>query len=181
MQATFLSVYTPTYKRPKLLERCKASVAAQYLNCQHVIVEDEVGLGVGGMYRDIQNHVHEIHADYVLVLSDDNCLYDEDVAGDLWTFAEENDWPDVVIWRGKINNVIYPTPVCWQKRPVECHIDLSCFVVRSDHWVANADDWPDSYEGDYHFIAKQFDRGLRFTWFDRLSYYAMQVSKGAPE
>ena len=26
---TFLSVYTPTYKRPQALARCKASVAAQ--------------------------------------------------------------------------------------------------------------------------------------------------------
>lgn len=178
---TFLTVYTPTYKRPTLLERCKQSVAVQELPCQHVIVEDTVGLGVGGMYRDIQNHVHEVNGDYVLVLSDDNCLMDIDVSLDLLNFVESHDWPDVVVWRGKINNIIYPTVHCWQKRPIECHIDLSCFVVKKQHWVDNADDWPDSYEGDYHFINKQFERGLRFEWFDRLSYFAMQVSRGAPE
>lgn len=30
---TFLSVYTPTYKRPQALARCKASVAAQTRFC----------------------------------------------------------------------------------------------------------------------------------------------------
>lgn len=133
------------------------------------------------MYRDIQNHVHEVNGDYVLVLSDDNCLYDMDVAAEALEFVEANRWPDVVVWRGKINNILYPTPHCWKKRPYECHIDLSCFLVRRKHWVENADDWPDSYEGDYHFINKQFERGLRFEWFDRLSYFAMQVSRGAPE
>jgi len=179
---TFLTVYTPTYKRPQLLERCKQSVANQTLPCQHVIVPDEVGLGVGGMYRDIQNHAAEVTGDYVLVLSDDNCLHDEDVALDLSNFVEAEGWPDVVIWRGKIEGRLYPTERCWNdRRPYECHIDLSCFAVRSRHWVANADDWPDSYEGDFHFINKQYERGLTFAWYNRLAYFAMQVSRGAAE
>jgi len=44
---TFLSVYTPTYKRPQALARCKASVAAQTIPTEHVIIVDEIGIGIG--------------------------------------------------------------------------------------------------------------------------------------
>jgi len=33
---TFLSVYTPTYKRPQALARCKASVAAQTIIVERI-------------------------------------------------------------------------------------------------------------------------------------------------
>ena len=52
---TFLSVYTPTYKRPQALARCKASVAAQTIPTEHVIIVDEIGIGIDGMYGAIQD------------------------------------------------------------------------------------------------------------------------------
>jgi len=45
---TFLSVYTPTYKRPQALARCKASVAAQTIPTEHVIIVDEIMEPRGG-------------------------------------------------------------------------------------------------------------------------------------
>jgi hypothetical protein len=148
--------------------------------CQHVIVEDKVGLGVGGMYRDIQNHVHKVTGDYVLVLSDDNCFHDDEVVEDLkrFVFAQEAT-PEVVIWRGSLQGILVPK--LWGQRPKIAHIDLSNFVVRRDIWTRHADDWPDSYEGDYHFIAKLWDEGYRFDWMQRDAYYAMRISGGAPE
>ena len=51
---TFLSVYTPTYKRPQALARCKASVAAQTIPTEHVIIVDEIGIGIDGMEVEIE-------------------------------------------------------------------------------------------------------------------------------
>lgn len=175
----FLSIYTPTYQRPQLLERCMESVANQTMPCQHVIVEDKVGLGVGGMYREIQNHAHEVHGDYVLVLSDDNCLYDEYAVADLFYHIESEGRPDVAIWEGSLQGI--RVPKLWYCRPQIACIDLSNFIVRREVWQKHADDWPDSYEGDYHFIAKLWDTGYRFSWFHRLGYFAVKISKGAPE
>src|SRR5689334_11810505 len=104
----FLSVYTPTYKRPGFLALCQASVAMQTEPCEHVIVHDEVGIGIDGMFAAIKEHAHLVTGEYVLVLSDDNFLVDPDVVADLKAFAQANDWPSVVIWKGQIGDSVQP-------------------------------------------------------------------------
>lgn len=178
---TLLAIYTPTYKRPTLLEKCKRSVEQQTCGCQHIIIPDEVGIGIGGMYRDIQNHVDEVDAEYVLVLSDDNCLYDEEVVEELGQFIAEHDRPDVVVWRGNLGWGYVPGPACWKQKPIIGQIDLSNFIVESSIWKRHANDWPDDYCGDFYFADALYRAGHRFEWFDRLGYYAMKISKGEPE
>jgi len=133
------------------------------------------------MFLDIRNHVDMIHGDYVLVLSDDNVLIDPDVFGDLKTFVEENDRPDVVIWCGVLPGQYVPTQSTWKRRPELNHIDLSCYVVARNIWINHAQDWLGEYAADYYFIAMLWDLGYRFTWFDRLAYRAIVVSRGVPE
>lgn len=175
---TFLSVYTPTYRRPFQLELCKASVANQTVPVDHVIVEDKIGIGVDGMFADIPNHAHKPVGDYVMVLSDDNVLTDGSFAEQLQEVATETD-VDVVVFKGRIDTTIQPA--AWSCEPIETMIDLSCFAVKRHVWIQHAGDWGHRYEGDFDFIHTLWAAGRSFYWWDRMAFMALQISRGASE
>lgn len=175
----FLSVYTPTYKRPNLLAMCRASVKAQTIPCQHVIVHDKVGIGVDGMFEAIRDHAHLCAEDYVMVLSDDNVLTDREFARDLKAEVAIHRLPDVVMFKGEIAGQIQP--VVWGSEPLETKVDLSCFAVRNHIWQRHAPDWGHRYEGDFDFIHTLWERGYRFHWWDREVFRAQLISRGQPE
>lgn len=174
-----LSVYTPTYQRPSLLALCQTSVAMQTEPCEHIVIRDEVGVGIAGMYAAIPEHAGEVSGDYVLVLSDDNILVDPDVVAELKGFAEANEWPDVVIWKGQVGESVQPLD--WETEPQEQRIDLSCFVVLRPIWQRHAADWGQRYEGDFDFISALWWTGYRFAWWDRVAFRALQIGRGQPE
>lgn len=174
----FLSVYTPTYKRPFLLELCKASVAHQSVPVEHVIVEDTVGLGVDGMYRDLRNHAHKVTGKYVMVLSDDNILSDANFAADLERVTWENDGPPVVVFQGQCGPTLQPAH--WGE-PVETKIDLSNFAVEREVWQSHSHCWGERYAGDFDFIRALWDEDFEFMWWPRLAYQTLKISQGQPE
>lgn len=178
-----LSIYTPTFRRPTYLRMCRESVERQSVPVQHIIISDVVGIGTGGMYFDIRNHVDSISGDYVLFLCDDNVLMDRYVAEDFCQAAESNGMPEVIIWKGKLSSLRETLPYPWGERPHISQIDLCSFVVRSDIWKRNANMWRDDADGaaDFWFVDGLWESGCRFFWFDRLAHLALNVMYGQPE
>lgn len=173
----FLTFYVPTYKRPKMLADCLASIQAQSdPDYEVVLIRDEVGIGIGGMYRDIRNHAEQVSGDYVFVLSDDNLVTDIDFVKGLKEQAADN--PDVIVFKNEIGRVL---PSIWGAAPVCGHIDLSCFAVKREVWQANASRWGECYEGDYYFIRALWDAGYIFKWWDKLVIKAQKIMRGLPE
>ena len=79
---TFITFYTPTYKRPTFLAVCKQSVQMQTCkDYQHMVIVDDAGIGVDGMFNDIQHHTDRIRGDYVFILADDDRLLDPEGVG----------------------------------------------------------------------------------------------------
>jgi hypothetical protein len=177
---TFLTIYTPTYRRPISLQRCIMSVAAQSeRDYQHLVIEDTVGLGVDGMFRDVPNHHAAIEGEYVYFLCDDDVLADSHVVRDMRAFIEANDRPDVVMAYATIGPLMFPYPQCWQAEPKEGFVTLANWAVRAEVWRAVP--YGNRYEGDYEFIAECWRRGYRFAWWDRLICRAPGWNRGAPE
>lgn len=180
----FLTIYTPTYRRPRLLAMCEASVAAQTEPVEHVIVHDEIGIGIDGVYAAMPEHAHLAHGRYVMVLSDDNVLADQHFARDLRRLLEHEPltdgarWP-VVVFKGQIGETLQP--LAWGREPELERIDLSCFAVEREVWQRHADAWGHRYEGDFDFIHRLWTLEYRFLWWDRLAFRALQISRGAPE
>ena len=179
--ATFLSVYTPTFARPTLLATCRQSVEAQTARdaIQHLIVYDDVGIGIGGMFAEIQEHVGNLRGDYVYILQDDDVLAGPDVVERLRVFAIENNDPAVVIVRNQKRGMILPTH--WMDRPRRNHIDLGSYVVRRDVLTAHAGDFAPKYDGDFEYIDAVWRAGWRFTWCDLLFARALGTGLGRPE
>lgn len=176
----FLTFYTPTYKRPAALEKCKASVLAQSdPDWEHVIIPDEIGIGIDGMYGAIQEHAHKCSGNYVTVLSDDDIITDVDYVAELKKLVEiEHHPPVVIVGVAKHGRIL---PDFWEKPPRVGHIDLLCIVVRRDIWLSYAHAWGRRYEGDGDFAEYLWKIGLRFAWLDRVIGTAQRVSAGRPE
>jgi len=176
----FLTFYTPTYRRPKLLADCVASVQRQSdSDWQHLIIPDEVGIGIGGMFAAVKLNVGQIHGKYVYFLQDDDIIVDQDFVAGLKEFTKDNNYPPVVI----VRNIKGPLnlPDIWQARPERGHIDLGSYVTRMDIFAMHADKFLPTYDGDFEFIRALWDLGYEFAWWDRLVARAQQWGFGRPE
>lgn len=175
-----MTFYTPTYKRPRLLADCQASIWAQTENdWEHVVIPDMVGIGIAGVFKDVVNHTGQITGDYVYFLQDDDVLADTDVIKDIKTFAVFNNYPPVIIARNIKGQL--SLPFNWQMEPLEATIDLGSYITRADVFKLHADKFGSRYQGDFDFIRYLWDAGYEFAWLDRLIARAQQWGFGMPE
>lgn len=174
----FLSFYTPTYKRPTLLARCRASVAAQTVPCEQVIIPDTVGLGIAGMYAALPTHAYRLTGDYVHFLADDDFLAGADVVERVQRLALAEGRPDVIVVRAIKNGLDLPLDPYGP--PVEGRIDLGCIITRRDVWLQHVHDYGHRYEGDCDHARAMWDAGRRFVYSDIL-FELGPAMHGAPE
>jgi hypothetical protein len=177
---TFMTIYTPTYKRPMMLRLCQASVNAQTCkDFEHVIFQDERGHGIPGMYKQLKQSAPGFIGQYVYILQDDDRLFDNRVIDDIKTFVETENYPPVVVMRSRKGRLHLPR--YWGEEPVHSCIDLGNYVIRRDIFMTFADCFGEKYDGDYDFIHCLWRHGLRFEWYDRQICESDQFGKGAPE
>ncbi len=177
----FVTFYTPTYARPGLLYNCERSVRAQTdQDLQHLVIEDTVGIGIDGMYRQVQEHAGRVRGNYVYMLQDDDVLSDAEVVADFKAFVGRR-WPEVVICQILIGKRALPPETAWGVAPRLGKIDLGCYFVRADVWKRHARDFGPRYEGDYDFIAALWREGYRFDWWERIVAVKQAIGSGRPE
>ncbi|NJN53289.1 MAG: hypothetical protein HC804_00150 [Anaerolineae bacterium] len=179
---SFLTIYTPTFQRPSLLQACVASVCAQtaVADIQHLVIRDEVGVGIAGMFAEIGKHVQYMTGKYVYVLQDDDILADNEVVADLQRFATAQQQPEVIIVRNKKRNNVYPSNLghFLQVGPKDSAIDLGNYAVRRDVFRRHVQDFGTRYAGDLDFITVLWQQGYRFAVCDRL--FAVEQLPGVP-
>lgn len=168
----FLTIYTPTYQRPTLLQACVASVCVQTVadDIQHLVIRDEVGVGVAGMFAAIPDQVHMMSGRYVYALQDDDVLADNGAVARLREFAAGCGYAEVIICRNRKRGNVYPTDPArlWSNGPQEGHIDLGSYIVRLDIFRRHAGEFGKRYAGDVDFITYLWRQGYRFVFFDYL-------------
>jgi hypothetical protein len=176
----FLSIYTPTYKRPQQLARCLASVAGQTLvrEIEHVVIPDHVGLGIGGMYQRVPAYRDAIHGDYVHFMADDDLLASPTVVETVKHAAQASGYPPMLLVRVIKGGLPLPQGQPWP--PVCGAIDLGCFITRADVWKAHAHCYGDCYEGDFTFADAVAKSGHGAVFVDLL-FLVGAVNHGAPE
>lgn len=176
----FLTLYTPTYKRPTALAACLASVANQTAvdAVEQIVVVDHVGVGVSGMYARIPQYVDAVHGDYVHVLGDDDVLATPFVVEQLQNLACLAQQPPVILVRAKKGPSVWPQGLAWPPRMGA--IDLGCVITRADVWKAHATDYGHRYEGDFDFMHALWMAG-HVPYVSDLLFSIGAVSRGAAE
>jgi hypothetical protein len=177
----FLSFYTPTFRRPRGLTSCLASVAAQTAvdDIQHIVIPDHVGVGVDGMYARVPFYANAVHGQYVHLLADDDVLAGPHVVAQLRERAQAEGLPAVLIVSATKGSLTLPIdsagpPICGR-------IDLGCLVVRRDIWQRHVADYGKCYEGDYWMAKALWDAGHRFVYANDILFLTGGVSRGAAE
>lgn len=176
----FLTLYTPTYRRPQGLAACLESVRRQTAveAIEQIVIPDHVGIGIHGMYARIQDYAPAVHGQYVHVLCDDDVLASPTVVAEVQAFAEAMNHPPVILVRAQKGQATYPVGTPW---PPSCgSIDLGCVITRADVWRDHASNYGHNYEGDYWFMKALSDFGHRAASCDLL-FSVGAVSRGAAE
>ena len=176
----FITFYTPTFRRPKRLAACLASVGRQsaYQAIEQIVIPDHVGIGIDGMYATVPAYVGAVHGQYVHILADDDVLAASDVVQQVQEFAAAHDHPPVI--QVRVVKGTWHLPFNPGSEPVCGEVDLGNFIVRADIWRAFAHRYGRRYEGDFDFAAALWDAGHRFTFCDVLFLIGGQ-SRGAVE
>lgn len=183
MDAPFLSLYTPSFRRPVQLAACLASVQAQTLAARihHIIEPDYEGLGVGGMFTRLATRPPRCYGEYVMFLGDDDVLAAPDAVARLEQVARDASSPHVIIVSTeKGHHGRLPTDTAGP--PMLGRIDLNCVVTRRDIWDTHVQDYGvGTYEADFAHVSAMWQAGRRFHYAPELLLSRGAVSGGAPE
>lgn len=176
----FLTFYTPSFRRPQGLARCLASVQAQTAveSIEHIVIPDHLGVGVGGMFARIQQYADAVHGRYVHILCDDDFLASTTVVACVESFAEAQDYPELIIVDAEKGGSRWPTRPAWPPR--FGYIDLGCGIVRADVWKRHVAEYQPVYEGDFTFFQALADAGVKAAHYPILFSVGL-VSHGAAE
>lgn len=166
----FLTLYTPTFRRPEALARCLQSVGEQTAagDLEQIVLPDHVRYGVGpGLYGRVKWLAPAFRGRYVNFLCDDDVLPDTRAVEHLRDFADRLGEPEVIVTRVLKNGLLLP--ICDPTgEPVQGECDLTSFVVRRDVWLAHLGDYTQRYEGDYDHAHAMWRAGRRFEFCDLL-------------
>ena len=153
----FLTIMTRTHKRPAQLAVCSASIAGQSRPelLEHVILRDEVGLGVGE--ANTLYYTADAAGQYVWQLDDDDVMASEVGAAELYeelfTVIEGRPRPPYFFVKFDHGGVIRPKEDVWGlRRPLLNEIGGSSIITRNDVWMRYRECWGLWYAGDYDFI-----------------------------
>ena len=180
-----LTIVTRTFRRPRLLERCKASVQTLTSDdYEQVIIRDEKGVGYHGTCRLIFNAKSAglLHGKYIWLLDDDDVLIDPNFVDNIRRLVKEKDNPPVIIVRMDAKGRVMPPDSLWKKAPVRGQIGGSCYVVRADTWEAY---WryllTSRHAGDFKMVQAMYEAGIRFEWLDRVVMRVDRTGNEQPE
>ena len=179
---TKLTILTPAYKRPIGLAMCQASVQGQHRadTIQHLIVPDEIGKGVGGMYRDLPLVNDQIAGEWVYVLSDDDVLIYPRVVDLIMQVEEDTPDVDVIMVKMLCNGRILPWDVCWHGPPLCGGVTLSNWIARRDVHIAHP--FGHRYEGDFDALASMWQASVTIAWADIILAASQSgANQGRPE
>ena len=178
--APFITLYTPTYRRPQALARCLASVQQQTAieSIEQIVIPDHVGVGVGGMFARIQEYAAAVHGRYVHILCDDDILASPTVVACVETFAESHGYPELILVGAIKGGRPWPSDPAWP--PQFEKIDLGCGIVRADVWKRHVGDYQPVYAGDFTFFKALADAGVQAANLPMV-FVIGAVSGGMPE
>lgn len=179
--APFLTLYTPTYRRPQGLARCLASVSAQTAadDLEQIVIPDHVGRGIGGMYKQVPHYADAVHGRYVAFLCDDDALASPTVVERVRDCAKAEGYPPLIAVQTQKNGAVYPSQPIWPPRMGQ--IDLNCLIVRSDIWRNYTHAYGDRYEGDFDFMETLWQHGYQYVLPCDVLFSVGGVSRGAAE
>ncbi len=135
----FLTIITRTCNRPNLLQENIESINKQTDgDFEHLFIVDEIGRGkiwAQASLNKFKNNIG-IKGKYVFILDDDDILVDPNFVSVLKERSKDSN-PDLIMFRGKLGNKIYPPDVHFGKPPIHTKICTFCFATERNLYMEN--------------------------------------------
>jgi hypothetical protein len=188
--APVLQVLTRCFRRPSMLVRNLASVAALGAGVEHTLLVDTLGRGVGASYEALATV--PVRGQYIWILDDDDICIFPGLLTELRRLAAKR--VDVVVVRmdhGELG--VLPDDAHWRAAPELGKIGCSACIVRREVWMeARAVFVPGAYTSDFAFAAFLLDTearrdgatekgGYEVEWLDVVASRVQRRSLGAAE
>jgi len=195
----FLTVFTRTCKRPKMLSDLIDNLKAQTdTDFEQVFVVDKVGNHSGGNVKWANNQIpankHRVDGEYVYFLDDDKAVIYPYFIAELKEIARYAARPEIILVRSVLGSKsdlghdLHFNPhdevwsVEWEKgeRPNRWIGHALNYVVRRDYWLDNVDAYRNKERGgDWHFgTAITLDPYARVVRLDRVVSASLQRGMG---
>jgi hypothetical protein len=178
----FLSFYTTTYRRPQALARNIRSLEQQTAvhRVEQLVVPDLVGYGiVDGLYARLPWYAAALRGAYVHILPDDDYLASDRVVEQLIDFALETAYPDVIVASALKGATRYPrVPIDHQ--PDDGDVDLTCYIIKREVWLAHIHDYGRRYAGDVDHVRALLAAGYHHERFEP-TFVVGENRNGRPE
>jgi len=167
-----------------MFKNCCNSVSMQKdQDFDHVIINDNVGIGSLQANQLFVKNKYKVKGDYVFILDDDDVFISDEFIGDMKEIVDKFN-PSIIFVRMLINDELYPTEMNWLKNKLyKNHIGVSNIVIRNDIWQEYIHTFSTIQTGDFEFINNVFT-SLPISdifWSDKLYTKTTRVSKGESE
>lgn len=182
-QSPFFEVLTRTYKRPTMLARNLAMLAAQSdPDYVQTLLVDEIGIGVAAANARLAEV--EVIGAYVWVLDDDDICVDVGLFSTLRAvIGSMREPPAAIVVRVNHGPLgVLPPMSRWGRLPSCGEIGAPALVVRRDIWYQYRDHWRSNrYEADYDFISAVLSHESNIVWINVVAAAVQRISRGATE
>ena len=179
----FLSIVTRRHpNRSIMFKKNRASVLMQEDNdYEHVIIQDDVGVGSYEANRLFVQNKDKINGNYVFMLDDDDVLVGSKLITDLKEVVE-NHSPDLMFIKMLAGDQEIPSSEVWMKNELKPgHVGTSCVVVKNKLWKDTIDRFTAKQTGDFDFIKEVLSKAKKVVWVNKLYSKTMSVSWGKSE
>lgn len=178
-----LTIVTRTYKKPKCLEQCIASVKMQtYSDYEHVFIVDEIGQGLAWADQALNLHKDCNHGKYIMILDDDDKITNKNFITIVKDISDKYD-PDIIIWRGMFTEMNFALPCIdpfWGVKPRKKLIGSFNYCTKKELYDKYIYLCSTGITGDFDFIDAVFNHTppIKPYWLKKILVTTQQKSYG---
>ncbi|KKN59942.1 hypothetical protein LCGC14_0536920 [marine sediment metagenome] len=166
-------------KRPEGFKKNQRSISKMKGDFEQIFIKDKKGMGLYYANSSFQLVLSEIKGKFVYLLDDDDYLVDYDIFNEIKDI--QADVIFVRAWIGIRGGGIYPQDNVWEKSPIRGSIGGSCFFVSKEIYFKFIHHFAHERMGDFEFISRVFDSGVKCVWLDKIIVKTFNVSRGRIE
>lgn len=181
----FMTIVVRCFRKPKCLRNNRDSIMRQTdHDFERVYIIDPVGYGLGPADEALDQYKHLNMGKYIVTVDDDDYIVDPNFIRKVKVFAERENYPDAIIWRGRIPPYDQPLPRIndqWGKRPHKCQIGSFCFGIKREVYNEFVCNCRTGKTGDFDFINSIWKAKKQFGWMKDVFMACQQKSYGNSE
>jgi len=146
---------------------------------EQLIIIDHMGVPIGSKHQFTARPTiftrNMVNGKYIMILDDDDIIIDKYFIEKIKKVVADNNEPDALIWRGRIQNWSEPLPCFdrpyWNKEPERSQIGSFCFCMKRVLWQQYIPKYLEGKDlGDWLLIHHVYEQKHRIVWINEVFF-----------